>query len=151
VNHRRTTLAAGLALAISAALTGCSSDSGAGTELKVTGAYVPQPVMGDMAGGFLVISNTGDTADKLVAATSHISDDVQLHETVNNKMQRVKSFDIPANGELELKRGGNHIMFMNLTHKPVEGDKVSVTLQFAESDPITVEVPVKATNYQPQE
>ncbi|GHF94880.1 copper chaperone PCu(A)C [Streptomyces hydrogenans] len=149
MTRRTTALSAAVALAAALALTGCSSDSGK-PELKVSGAYMPQPVT-DMAGGFLTIENTGDTADKLTSVTSPLSDDVTMHETKNQKMQMVKAFDIPANGELKLDRGGNHLMFMELKKKPKQGEKVSVELHFEKADPITVELPVEATNHNPQQ
>ncbi|GEB59776.1 copper chaperone PCu(A)C [Streptomyces gardneri] len=149
MNRRTTALTAAVALAASLALTGCSSD-GDKPELKVSGAFMPQPVM-DMAGGFLTITNGSGAADKLTSVTSPISDDVTIHETKDQKMVEVKSFDIPANGELKLERGGNHIMFMELKTKPKQGDKVSIELHFEKSDPIKVDVPVEAANHNPQQ
>jgi copper(I)-binding protein len=149
VNRRTTTLAAALALATGAALTGCSS-AGSRAELTAEGAYMPQPVLADMASGYLVVKNTGGTADELTSVTSDISDDVTMHKTVGTTMRQVTSFKIPAGGELELKRGGSHLMFMKLKHKPEKGEKVSVELHFAQSDPIELNVPVEATNYNPR-
>ncbi|MEU3691952.1 copper chaperone PCu(A)C [Streptomyces narbonensis] len=149
MNRRTTALTAAVALAASLALTGCSSD-GDKPELKVSGAFMPQPVM-DMAGGFLTITNGSGTADKLTSVTSPISDDVTIHETKDQKMVEVKSFDIPANGELKLERGGNHIMFMELKKKPKQGEKVSIELHFEKSDPIKVDVPVEAANHNPRQ
>ncbi|MFE5618373.1 copper chaperone PCu(A)C [Streptomyces sp. NPDC056470] len=157
MNRRTTTLIAALALTSGLVLTGCSTDSSAGAagadgkpELKVSGAFMPQPVM-DMAGGFLTIKNDSGAADKLTSVTSPISDDVQIHETKNQKMQQVKSFDIPANGELKLERGGSHIMFMALKTKPKQGDKVSIELHFEKSDPIKVDLPVEAATHNPKQ
>lgn len=149
MNRRTTALTAAVALAASLALTGCSSD-GDKPELKVSGAFMPQPVM-DMAGGFLTITNAGGAADKLTSVTSPLSDDVTIHETKDQKMVEVKSFDIPANGELKLERGGNHIMFMELKKKPKQGEKVSIELHFEKSDPIKVDVPVEAANHNPRQ
>ncbi|MFD0371670.1 copper chaperone PCu(A)C [Streptomyces sp. NPDC059071] len=149
MNRRTTALSAAVALAAALALTGCSSEDG-GPELKVSGAFMPQPVM-DMAGGFLTITNSGDTADKLTSVTSGISDDVQIHETKNQKMQRVESFDIPANGELKLERGGSHIMFMGLKKRPRQGEKVAIELHFEKAGPIKVELPVEAPNHNPKQ
>ncbi|MFE5655193.1 copper chaperone PCu(A)C [Streptomyces sp. NPDC056517] len=154
MNRRTTALSASVALAAALALTGCSSSSEGSADgkpdLQVSGAFMPQPVM-DMAGGFLTIKNDGGTADKLTSVTSTISDDVTIHETKNQKMQQVKSFDIPANGELKLARGGNHIMFMELKKKPKQGEKVSIELHFEKSDPIKVDLPVEAANHNPQQ
>lgn len=143
---RRIAVATPLALACGLALAGCG---GGAPELKVSGAYMPQPITENMAGAFLVIKNTGDTADKLTSVTSDLAKDVSIHKTVGNKMEEVKSLDVPAGGELKLARGGNHLMFMGLAHKPVEGDKVSIKLHFATAEPVTVEVPVKSVSYKP--
>ncbi|MFJ8667859.1 copper chaperone PCu(A)C [Streptomyces sp. NPDC093600] len=148
---RTTVLLAAIALASGAALTGCSSDGSADEpRLKVSGAFMPQPVM-DMAGGFLTIENDSDTADKLTSVTSPLSDDVEIHETKDQKMREVKSFDIPAKGELKLVRGGNHIMFMNIKQKPKQGEKVSIELHFEKSGPIKVDLPVEAATHNPKQ
>jgi copper(I)-binding protein len=146
---RRTPFAAVAAAALAAglALAGCSADGG--PELKVSGAFMPQPV-GDMAAGFLTVENDGDGEDRLTSVTSTLSDEVTIHETENQKMREVESFDIPAGGELDLERGGSHIMFMALKQQPKQGDTVSIELHFEKSDPIKVELPVKETTHNPQ-
>ncbi|WP_031071791.1 copper chaperone PCu(A)C [Streptomyces sp. NRRL S-118] len=150
MTRRRTpliALAGVMALAGTLALGGCSAGEEK-PELTVSGAFMPQPV-GDMAGGFLTVTNDGGEADKLTSVTSPLSDDVQIHETKDQKMRQVKSFDIPAGGALKLERGGNHIMFMDIKRKPKQGDKVTVELRFEKSDPITVELPVEAATHNP--
>ncbi|NBM20309.1 copper chaperone PCu(A)C [Streptomyces sp. GC420] len=152
--NRRTTLATALVLATGLALAGCSASDGQDggePDLKVSGAYIPQPVTDGMAGGFLVISNHGDGADRLTGVSSDIADDVTIHKTENQRMVEVSSFAIPAHGELVLERGGNHIMFMDLKKKPLEGEKVSVELRFEKADPIEVDVPVKEATYNPKQ
>ncbi|MFI2352684.1 copper chaperone PCu(A)C [Streptomyces sp. NPDC019443] len=152
MNRRATTapaLASVIALTVGLALAGCSTSSGNGPELKVSGAFMPQPVGDDMAAGFLTVQNSGGGADKLTSVTSDISDDITIHESKNQKMQEVKSFDVPADGELDLERGGNHIMFMKLKQKPKQGEKVAVELRFEKSGPIKVELPVKEPTYNP--
>ncbi|MEV7414326.1 copper chaperone PCu(A)C [Streptomyces sp. NPDC089919] len=148
---RRTALFATAALTAAFAIAGCSDSSDSAKDgkpvLKVTGAFMPQPVTSEMAGGFMVIENTSDTADKLTSVTSTISDDVQVHETKDQKMQQVKSMDVPANGELRLERGGSHVMFMGLKNTPKVGDKVAVELHFEKADPVKVELDVKERTY----
>ncbi|WP_030702903.1 MULTISPECIES: copper chaperone PCu(A)C [unclassified Streptomyces] len=144
---RRTALAGVLALTAGIALAGCSSSGQ--PDLKIVGAYLPQPVS-DMAAGFLVVQNKGDAGDRLTSVTSPLSDDVTIHETKNQKMRKVSSFDVPAGGELDLERGGNHIMFMKLKQKPQQGEKVSVELHFEKAGPITVDLPVKETTHNPK-
>ncbi|MFE7463546.1 copper chaperone PCu(A)C [Streptomyces sp. NPDC057499] len=146
--NRRTALACVAALTAGLTLAGCSS-SESGPELTVSGAFMPQPV-GDMAAGFLVVKNSGETSDRLTSVTSPLSDDITIHETKNEAMRMVTSFDVPAGGRLDLRRGGNHIMFMKLKQRPEQGEKVSVELHFEKADPIKIDLPVKETTYNPK-
>lgn len=149
--------------ALTLALTACSSsdgdsasDSGSGSaakgrpELKVSGAYVPQPPTGKMAGGFMTVSNGGGSADKLTSVSSDIAADVQMHETVKQQMRQVESLPVPAGGKLDLSRGGNHLMLMDLKKKPVKGDTVTFVLHFQKSGSVTVKASVEATNHVPE-
>ncbi|MGW7435923.1 copper chaperone PCu(A)C [Streptomyces sp. NPDC054849] len=142
MNARTTrTLAAALSLTAALAISGCSGDDK--PRMTVSGAFMPQPVNDKMAGGFMVIKNGSGTADKLTGATSPLSDDLEIHETKDQKMQQVQSMDVPANGELRLERGGNHIMFMGLKSTPQVGDKVTVELRFEKAGSVKVELDVK--------
>ncbi|GAA0295738.1 hypothetical protein GCM10010302_38050 [Streptomyces polychromogenes] len=175
MNARTTrTLAAALSLTAALAISGCSSSDAKGSsgssgaesssnasagaqagdsakpKMTVSGAYMPEPVNDKMAGAFMVIKNDSKTADKLLAVTTPLSDDAQVHETKDQKMQQVQSMDVPANGELKLERGGSHIMFMGLKNKPNVGDKVTIELRFEKADPVKVELDVKERTYNPQ-
>ncbi|MET8923067.1 copper chaperone PCu(A)C [Streptomyces sp. NPDC004623] len=145
--NRRTAVLGVLALTTGLTLTACSSDSV--PRLEVTGAFMPQPVS-DMAAGFLLVKNSGGTSDRLTSVTSSLSDNVSIHETKNNTMRMVTSFEVPAGGELDLERGGNHIMFTELKQQPKRGETVSVELHFEKADPITVDIPVRETTYNPK-
>ncbi|MFI6945145.1 copper chaperone PCu(A)C [Streptomyces sp. NPDC050422] len=146
--NRRTTLAGVLALSTGLTLAGCTSSDGK-PELKVTGAFMPQPV-NDMAAAFLVVRNDGGSSDRLTSVTSPLSDDVTIHETKNQAMRMVSSFDVPAGGELDLERGGNHIMFVKLKQQPKQGETVSVQLHFEKAGPLAVDLPVKETTHNPK-
>jgi periplasmic copper chaperone A len=138
-------------LALALILVGCSSESSTSSkssELKVSGAYMPRPVS-DLAAAFLVVTNRGGAADKLTSVTSALSDDITIHKTEDQKMLEVKSFDIPAGGTLDLARGGSHIMFAKLKRQPKQGQQIGIELHFEKADPITVELPVKETTYNP--
>ncbi|MEU5833932.1 copper chaperone PCu(A)C [Streptomyces diacarni] len=119
-------------------------------ELKVSGAYVPQPPTDKMAGGFLTVRNSGGKADKLTSVSSDVAGEVEMHETVEQQMRQVESLPVPAHGTLKLARGGNHLMLMELKHKPVKGQTVTFVLHFAKSGSVTVKAPVEATNYTPE-
>lgn len=130
-------------------LAGCGSDSGGRAELSVRAAYIPQPVSDTMAAGFLTIVNKGGAKDELTSVTTTAAGSVTLHETVGSSMEQVSSLDVPAHGQLVFKSGGNHLMFEKLKSKPVRGEKLTVELRFATSDPLEVEIPVESATYVP--
>lgn len=138
------TTTAGAAALCALALTGC----GAGApELAADNGFVPEPVGDSMAAGFLTIRNDGDAGDTLTSVSSDAAETVQMHTTEDNAMRQVETFPVPAGGSLEFSRGGNHLMLMGLKRALQEGERISFTLHFEESDPITLEVPVEATTH----
>ncbi|WP_156727883.1 copper chaperone PCu(A)C [Streptomyces apocyni] len=141
-------LIAAIAVASGLALAGCSDDS-TKPELKVSGGFVPKPAMPDMASGFFTVTNSGAEADELTSVTSDVGE-VTMHTTKNQAMKAVSSFDVPANGELKLERGGNHLMLEKLKRTPKLGEKVSVELHFAKSGTVKAELDVKAANHNPK-
>ncbi|SFD20568.1 copper chaperone PCu(A)C [Streptomyces aidingensis] len=130
---------------------GDGGGGGGGPELTVADAFVPQPVNDDLAAGFLTVRNTGDADDALVSATTPAAASVELHRTVDNAMRQVDSLPVPAGGTLELRRGGDHLMLVDLSTTLTEGDTVTLELRFRTSDPLTVEVPVESATHTGQD
>ncbi|MFI5684614.1 copper chaperone PCu(A)C [Streptomyces sp. NPDC051636] len=140
-----------LALTGALALAGCggSGDGDAKAKLSVSSSYMPQPVSADMAAGFLTITNKGGTQDELTSVTSDTAGEITMHDTVGGAMEEVTSFTVPAHGQLVFKSGGNHLMFEKLKRRPKQGQTIPLTLTFAKSGPLTVEMPVKSATYNP--
>ncbi len=96
-----------------------------------------------VAGGYMLIRNAGVTGDRLVAASSTSSATVELHVHINDngvmKMRQVAGYDVPANGSLELKPGGAHLMFMDLKRPFKEGERVAVKLKFEKAGEVGAE------------
>lgn len=131
--------------------TAASSSSGGRPELKVSGAYVPQPPLSDMAAGYFTVLNTGSAADELTSVTSAAASGITLMVTgVDGSMRGVRNLPIPAGGELQLRVGGDHLMLMGLKDKPTAGQHLAFELHFAKSAPITVRVPVEPATYRPK-
>jgi copper(I)-binding protein len=118
-------------------------------QLRILDPYIPQPSSSDVAAGYLIVQNDGDTADRLLSVTSPLSGEVMLHQTTGNSMQHLPGLDVPAHGKGVLARGGAHIMFMNPSQAVRKGDTVSVTLTFQHSGPVTVQVPVLGVTERP--
>ncbi|MFI9720899.1 copper chaperone PCu(A)C [Streptomyces sp. NPDC052396] len=155
---RRTTVAAVAALPLLLAgglvlVTGCGADgssAGKHAELSVSGAYMPQPAMDDMAAAYFTVKNDGGKADQLTEVTSPLSGDITMHTTEGSRMRQAEQLQVPAKGELTLAKGGTHLMLGKLSHKPGLGEKVEFTLHFADSAPVKVQVPVKSATYRPE-
>jgi copper(I)-binding protein len=115
--------------------------------VSVSDAYTRATAPGQqVAGGFLKIQNKGNAPDQLIAASSSAAGEVQLHEMAMEgnvmKMRQVKDIAIPANGAVELKPGGYHLMFLNLKGPFVAGETIPVKLKFAKAGDVEVKFPV---------
>ena len=96
-----------------------------------------------VAGGYMVIRNTGAAVDRLISASSPAAAKVELHVHINDngvmKMREVPGYDVPANGTFELKPGGAHLMFMDIRRPFKEGEKLPVKLKFEKAGEVSAE------------
>jgi copper(I)-binding protein len=105
-----------------------------------------QPV----GGGFLTITNKGSEADRLVSITAPtVSDDVQIHEmAIENDIMKMRQLpdgiEIPAGATVELKSGGQHLMFMSIKQPFKEGESFKATLTFEKAGTIDVDFKIEA-------
>ena len=123
--------------------------------IHLDGAWARQAPMGGHGGTgakgngavYMKISNHGKETDALVSATSDASDVVELHEVINEggvmKMRPLPKLVVPADGKLEMKPGGYHIMLLGLRHDLKPGEKVKVTLTFEKAGAMSIEAPVR--------
>jgi len=101
-----------------------------------------------VAAGYLTIKNSGSEPDRLVSVTGEIAEKTEVHEMAVNgegvmTMRPVSGgVEIPAGGEVELKPGSYHIMFMGLNRHAKEGESFSGTLTFEKAGSVTVEYSV---------
>ncbi|MFJ5230115.1 copper chaperone PCu(A)C [Kitasatospora sp. NPDC088391] len=152
-SFRRTALAgAGVAalLAAGAGVVAYRSVDGAGApRLTVADPYIPLPATpGGMGAGYLTVRNEGG-ADRLVGVSSPAAGSVTLHRSTETTMEAVGAMEVPANGVLDLARGGAHLMIMDWAKQPALGDELELDLQFAKAGKVVVKVPVKPLTYRP--
>lgn len=118
-------------------------------DLELTAPYARATLPGaPVSGGYLTIRNTGQSADRLVGGAADFAGKLEIHEMMMDgevmKMREVDSgLEIPAGGEVVLKPGGYHIMFMKLEGQMKEGEKRAATLTFENAGDVTVEFDVK--------
>ncbi len=107
------------------------------------------PATAKAGGGYLVIRNTGATADRLVSARSPAADKAEVHEMkMEGSVMRMRELDhgldIPAGGTVTLAPGGLHVMLMGLKAPLKLGTKVPLTLVFEKAGSIDVELDVES-------
>ncbi len=138
-----------VALIWAVALAACGGAGGtAGSSITVSDAWVRNPVIADEPGAaYLVIQNNGAAVDKLLSVESDIARTIELHQSMESggmmQMSPVPNIPVPANGKVELKPGGFHMMLMGLTRPLKIGDKVQLTLNFEKAGKIPVTAEVK--------
>lgn len=101
-----------------------------------------------VAGGFLKITNTGKEADKLIGGTYTNAQRVEIHEmSMDNGIMRMRELAgglvIEPGKSVELKPGGYHVMFLDLTKPNVKGDRNKGTLLFEKAGKVEVEYEVR--------
>lgn len=117
-------------------------------DLEFTAAFArAMPPAAPTGGGFVTITNHGDTDEMLTGATSPSAGMVELHQMVMEndimKMGEVEGgLAIPAGETVTLAPGGYHLMFMQVTAPFAEGDTVTVTLHFEHQGDVDLMLPV---------
>ena len=132
-------------------LVGCASPTPAAPKITIEGAWGRSSPMIAQAGAFyMVVRNTGPVADKLTAAKSGSCGTVELHESymmpngvMGMRMVTGGTIDVPANGQVELKVGGLHIMCIEKKVDLKAGVKIPLTLVFEKNGQMNVEVEIK--------
>lgn len=107
---------------------------------------------GEMSAGYMMITNSSDSDDALVAASSPAAT-VEIHETIVEneiaRMQQIEALVIPAQGMTELKPGGAHLMFIGLTEPLAAGSTLEITLTFESGAELALTVPVRDAGMMP--
>jgi copper(I)-binding protein len=146
------TLAAGLSLAAICNIAVSHAAEIKLGQLVITQPWSRQPPEGaNVAAGFVTITNSGSSDDRLLRASSAISDQVQLHEMkMDGGMMKMgelaDGIAIAAGETVNLKPGSLHIMFIGLKSRPKAGGTFPVTLTFDRAGSIEAEFAVKASD-----
>jgi periplasmic copper chaperone A len=89
----------------------------------------------------------GTQPDTLVGVSTPIAANAEPHETIDDngvmKMRPVAAVPIPAHETVTFAPGGTHIMLMGLKQPLTAGQSFLLTLTFAHSAPVTVDVKIR--------
>jgi copper(I)-binding protein len=100
------------------------------------------------AAGFVTLTNRGPEPDRLIAATTPLAEKTGIWGIkvmgANMRMQPMEhGLLLPVEMAIELKPRGYHLFFQGLAKPLVRGQKVPVTLTFAQAAPRQIELVVE--------
>lgn len=97
-----------------------------------------------IGGGYLKITNTGTTPDRLTGGSTAIAANLEVHEMSMSggtmKMRQLSNgLEIKPGETVELKPGGLHIMFVKLNQQLQQGQHFKATLEFEKAGKVDVD------------
>ena len=136
---------------IAATILASTCSVGLASEFKLGALTISDPFARATAGqataggGFFVVKNEGEE-DRLIAAHADVATSTELHTHIHEgdvmKMRQVDAIDVPANGSVELKPGGYHVMLMGLKAPLKEGETFPLHLTFEKAGEVIINVDV---------
>jgi len=117
-------------------------------QLKVTEARSRSATAGANGVIYFTLVNEGGSPDTLLTVETDVAI-AELHESQVDeqgvmRMRPLANVEIPAGDSVSLEPGGKHVMLINLKRDLTPGDKISLTLNFQQSAPMTIEAEVSA-------
>lgn len=125
--------------------------SKAAAKPSVSSGWAKAAKRSEMSAAFGMLGNSSAQSMTVVAASTPYAKAVQLHEVVMKDgamvmQEKAGGFVIPASGILELKPGGNHLMFIGLKKDVTAGKMVPITLYTSTGGSVTIKVLAKVFN-----
>ena len=119
------------------------------TALEVQDAWAaPTPGGVDVSAGYLTIVNDSGADDRLMSAASPRAERVEVHDmSFEGSTMRMRPVEgglaVPTGTMVALEPGGQHLMFYGVSAPFREGERIPVTLTFAQAGEVSVEMPVQ--------
>ena len=116
--------------------------------LDIDDAWVAEaPPVAPVMGGYMKIENETSKPVSITRASCPDFETVEIHEMSMSggmmKMREIEKLVVPANGKVELKPGGYHLMLIKPKQPFKKGDSLTVTLHMADGKSQAVKMKVK--------
>jgi len=136
-----------IAYTIAALVLGATVAAAQSSTVRARDAWVREAPAGRaVTAAFLILENSG-AERAVVRGSTDAAETLELHEMRRDgatmSMAPVKSISIPANGRVELKPGGLHLMLFGVKKPLLDGDSVSLRLQLDDGTTLTVPARVR--------
>jgi copper(I)-binding protein len=118
-------------------------------DIEITAAWArATPKGAQVGGGYLKITNTGTTPDRLTGGSSAVSGKFEVHEmSMSGGVMKMRALDkgveIKPGETVEFKPGGYHLMFVGLKQPLERGKPFTATLQFEKAGKVEVQFKVE--------
>ena len=101
------------------------------------------PKGASVGAGYLTITNTGKSSDRLLSGTTDVAQRFEVHEmTMDNGMMKMRplpnGLEIKPGQTVTLQPGGYHVMFVGLKQPLVKGEHLNATLTFEKAGKVKV-------------
>lgn len=147
--HKTSAFCTAVILGAMAATTAMAADFKQG-HITITSPWSrAMPNGAKVGGGYMEISNNGDSADHLVSISSEVAPRIEIHEMrMDDNIMKMRALEngieIPAHSSVTFKPGSYHVMFFN-PHAPFkEGDSFPAELHFQKAGNVKVTFDVKS-------
>ncbi len=142
-----------IVIAVFAAHTIVAAEAEAAPSIQVDDPWVMEQLDTSLPSAvFMKIRNRGSKMDRLISVDSPIAGLTQIHRNMMShekmRMRRKTSLEIRPGNRLVLDHNGYHIMLMHLWAPLRRGTTFPLTLKFANSGPIEVEVEVRMKGHE---
>jgi periplasmic copper chaperone A len=107
------------------------------------------PKGAETGAGYMKITNTGTTPDRLISGSSDVAPTFELHKmTMEDGVMKMRpitgGLEIKPGETVEFKPGSFHVMFVGLKKPLTEGKHIKATLVFEKAGTVNVEYDVRA-------
>lgn len=114
-------------------------------QVSAENGVIRQPLGGrDVTAAYMIL--TADQGDALVAASTPIAEEVELHTHIHEdgvmRMRRVDDIALPAGEAVRFQPGGLHLMLFGVSEDLTEGEAAPITLNFASGAQVTIDATV---------
>lgn len=131
--------------------TGCATSGGNAGEIEIENVWGrSSPMVAQNGAFYMIITNNTGQDDELLAASTDVCGTVELHEMYMKEndvmgMRQVPggTIPVPAGETVELKVGGLHVMCIDKQAAFEVGDKVPISLEFANAGEIGVTAEIR--------
>lgn len=138
-----------IAIATCAIMLSVSAFAQQAGNMQIAGAWArATPKGAQVGGGYLKITNSGSAPDRLLGGSSPVAGKIELHEMsmsggVAKMRELANGIEIKPGETIELKPGGNHVMFVSLKQPLERGKPFMTTFQFEKAGKVDVEFKVE--------